>query len=70
MKFRVNVEQDEDGVYIVRCPSLYGCISQGNTRKEALENIKDAISGCLASMKKHKEPLPSSITEEVVDVRV
>ncbi|MEI7683897.1 MAG: type II toxin-antitoxin system HicB family antitoxin [Planctomycetota bacterium] len=47
MKFKVTFEQDEDGIWIVECPKLPGCVSQGNTREEAIENIKDAIKGCL-----------------------
>jgi antitoxin HicB len=58
MKYRVLIEQDEDGVFAVECPSLPGCISQGKTREEALENIQDAIKGYLASLKKHNEPIP------------
>jgi predicted RNase H-like HicB family nuclease len=45
MRYRVVIEQDEDGVYVVECPSLPGCISQGKTRDEAVANIKDAIEG-------------------------
>lgn len=70
MKFRIIIEQDEDGVYIVECPSLPGCISQGSTRQEALENIKDAIRGYLQSLKKHNEPIPPPIEEEVVEVSI
>ena len=47
MKFQVMLEQDEDGVWIVECPSLPGCVSQGLTKGEAIDNIKDAISACL-----------------------
>ena len=43
MKLRVLVEQDEDGKYIARCPSLPGCVSEGDTREEALAYIRDAI---------------------------
>lgn len=68
MKFRVVIESDEDGVYVAECPALPGCISQGKTRAEALENIKDAIQGYIASLKKHGEPVPPSITEEIVEV--
>jgi antitoxin HicB len=70
MKFRVLITQDEDGVFVAECPSLPGCISQGATRDEALANIKDAISGYLASLAKHGEPLPSAIEEETVEVAV
>ena len=66
MKYRVIIERDEDGMFIVECPALPGCISQGKTRSEALENIKDAIAGYLAGLRKHGDPIPPSIEEEVV----
>ncbi len=68
MKYRIMMEQDEDGVFVAECPSLPGCISQGKTRSEALENIKDAIEGYLESLRKHNEPIPPSIQEEVVEI--
>lgn len=67
MRFKVLMEKDEGGVYVVTVPELPGCISQGKTKKEALANIKDAIEGYLASLKKHKEQLPH-FTEEVVEI--
>ena len=70
MKYRIIVEQDEDGVYIAECPNLPGCISEGKTRNEAIENITDAVKGYIKSLKKHKEPIPSSIEEEIVEVNV
>ena len=48
MKFKVVITMGEDGWYIVECLALPGCISQGKTVDQALENIKDAIQGCLA----------------------
>ncbi len=68
MKFRVIIEQDEDGVFVVECPSLPGCVSQGQSRAEAVANIREAIEGYLASLKKHDEPIPPSIDEEVVEI--
>jgi antitoxin HicB len=68
MKFRVLIAPDEDGVFVAECPSLPGCISQGATRAEALANIKNAISGYLASLAQHNEPVPAPITEELVEV--
>lgn len=68
MKYRVIIEQDEDGAYVAQVPALPGCISQGATRKEAVQNIKEAITGYLESLKAHDEPIPPSIYEEVVDV--
>lgn len=47
MVFNVTLDRDEDGVWTVECPSIPGCVSQGDTKDEALENIKDAIHLCL-----------------------
>ena len=68
MKYRIIIEEDEGGMYAAECNSLPGCVSQGKTRKEALKNIKDAIKGYLASLKKHNEPIPPSIYEEMVEI--
>jgi antitoxin HicB len=68
MKYRVVIEPDEDGVFVAECPALPGCISQGKTRAEALANIKDAMIGYLASLKKHGEPTPPPISEEIVEI--
>jgi predicted RNase H-like HicB family nuclease len=68
MKYRIIIEQDEDGMYIAECPALPGCISQGETRAEALENIRDAIKGYLESLRKHGEPIPPPIEEEIIEV--
>lgn len=68
MKYRVRNSQDEDGMFIATCPTLPGCISQGENRREALSNIRDAIEGYLESLKKHNEPIPPSIEEETVEV--
>ncbi len=60
MKLRVIIREDkEDGGYNISCPALLGCHSQGDTTEEALENIKEAIEGCL-------EVLSQSPTTEVV----
>jgi predicted RNase H-like HicB family nuclease len=69
MRYRVTVEADEDGVFVAECPALPGCVSQGKTRDEAIANIKDAIEGYLASLKKHGEAAPLPITEEIIEVQ-
>jgi predicted RNase H-like HicB family nuclease len=68
MKYRVFIEQDEDGVFVAEVPSLPGCISQGKTRAESLKNIQEAIEVYLESLKAHDEPVPPSINEEIVEV--
>lgn len=47
MTFSVILDRDEDGVWVVECPAIPGCVSQGETREQALENIQDAIRLCL-----------------------
>jgi predicted RNase H-like HicB family nuclease len=47
MIFDLALHADEDGVWIVECPSIPGCVSQGQTMEEALENVRDAIHLCL-----------------------
>jgi predicted RNase H-like HicB family nuclease len=68
MKFRILIEQDEDGLFIAECPSLPGCVSQGESRPQALENIQDAIKGYLESLKKHGEPIPPPMEEEIIEI--
>lgn len=70
MRYRVLIEQDEDGVHVAEVPALPGCISQGPTRAEAIGNIKEAIRAYLESLHAHGEPVPPSISEEIVEVSV
>jgi predicted RNase H-like HicB family nuclease len=57
MKFQVTIDRDENGVWIVECPSIPGCVSQGQTRAEALKNVKDAIKVCLEVRAERGMPL-------------
>jgi len=70
MKYRVIIEQDEDGVFVAKVPAMPGCISQGASRTEAMKNIQQAIEAYLESLKAHDEPIPPSIEEEVVEVAI
>ncbi len=65
MRFKVIISEGEDGWLVVECPSLPGCISQGRTVEEALENIKDAIQGCLDVL---GERTSAKDSERVVEV--
>ncbi len=47
MIFHVTLERAEDGWWVAECPALPGCVSQGKDEKEALENIKEAITAWL-----------------------
>ena len=67
MRFVVTIDRDEDGVWVVECPAIPGCVSQGSTRSEALENVKDAIAACLAVRSERGMPLTVEIQQvEVV----
>jgi predicted RNase H-like HicB family nuclease len=68
MKYRVLIQQDEDGFFVAEVPSLPGCISQGVTRSETLHNIQEAIEAYLESLRAHGEAIPPPIEEEVVEV--
>jgi predicted RNase H-like HicB family nuclease len=68
VRYRVVLEQDEDGVFVAEAPSLPGCVSQGRTRSEALANIRDAIAGYVGSLEQRGEPVPPGPEEEFVDV--
>jgi len=57
VKFTVTVDRDEDGVWVVECPAILGCVSQGRTRDKALENVKVAITACLAVRSERGMPL-------------
>ena len=59
MKFRIVIEQDEDGVFVANCPGLQGCHSQGATRSETKANIQEAIEGYLEGFKEHGDCLGS-----------
>lgn len=47
MQFVITIDRDEDGVWITQCPSIPGCVSQGQTKDEAIANIEEAIQSCL-----------------------
>lgn len=47
MKFMVTIDRDGEGMWIVECPAIPGCVSQGATKEEALKNIEEAIALCL-----------------------
>lgn len=68
MRYRVLIEQDEDGAFVAEVPVLPGCISEGHTREEAVENIRETISLYLESLEAHGEPIPPAITEELVEL--
>jgi predicted RNase H-like HicB family nuclease len=68
MKFIVSLDRDETGMIVAQCPSIPGCISQGQTEEEAMENIREAIEGCLEARAEAGMPLTVAIREvEIVN---
>jgi len=70
LKFAITLEQDEDGFIVASCPALPGCHSQGRTEEEAIANIREAIRGYIASIRRHGEPVPSITEVREVEVAV
>ena len=66
MKFTVSFDRDEDGVWVVECPAIPGCVSQGNTKEQAQENIKEAIELCLQV--RAEKGLPLTVETRQVEV--
>lgn len=66
MKFTVTLDRDEDGMWIAECPSIPGCVSQGKTKNEVSDNIKEAIGLCLEV--RIERGLPLTIETKQVEV--
>ena len=68
MKFIATLDRDEDGVWIAECPSIPGCVSQGETKEAALDNLREAIELCLVV--RSEQGLPLTIETQQVEVVV
>ena len=68
MQLTVTLYQDEDDVWVVECPAIPGCVSQGQTRPEALDNIREAITLCLEVRAEKGYPL--TVETEQVEVAI
>lgn len=68
MRFLVTFYQDEDGVYVAECPSIPGCVSQGQKMDEAECNIRSAIKECLEV--RAELGLPQTVSTREIEVPV
>ena len=72
IKYTVILEPADEGGYVVSCPALPGCISQGETLEETLENIKEAILLVIEVLQEENEPIPNEtpeiVTEEISEI--
>lgn len=62
----MTIDRDEDGVWIVECPAIPGCVSQGATKDEAVANIGEAIKLCLEV--RAEQGLPLTIETRQIEV--
>ena len=70
MKYTVIIEPGQESGYVVRVPALRGCVTQGETREEALANVKEAIEVYIEDLLKDGLPVPSEEGSEIVEVEV
>ena len=69
MMLHVTLEPTEDGWFVVECPALPGCVSQGETEEEALANIREAITAWMwAEDQKAAKTIPSALAQVLVAV--
>ncbi len=68
MKLSVTIDRDEDGVWVVECPAIPGCVSQGRTKAQAIKNIEEAIALCLEV--RAERGLPLTVETRQVEVLV
>lgn len=68
MRYTVILQRESDGGYVVSVPALPGCVSQGDSREEALKNIEEAIELYLEDVKAAGEPIPVEDGREYVEV--
>jgi predicted RNase H-like HicB family nuclease len=68
MRFTVVLEREPDGGYVAHVPALPGCVSQGDSRTEAIENIREAIELYLEDCQEAGDPLPTEAGKEFVEV--
>jgi len=68
MRFTTTIYRDEDGEWIAECPAIPGCVSQGKDKDEALQNISEAIVGCLEV--RSERGMPLTVETQEIEVAV
>ncbi len=63
---QVIIYPGQDGYWVAECPSLPGCVSQGQDKEEAIANIREAIEGYVAALKEDNLPIPEDRFEALV----
>lgn len=68
MRYTVILEHEADGGYVASVPALPGCVSQGNSRSEVIENIREAIELYVEDCRDAGDPIPTEAGKEFVEV--
>jgi len=68
MRLVVTIERDESGMFVVQCPAIPGCVSQGATEDEALANIREAIAACVEARAANGMPVTVAVRDIEVPV--
>ncbi len=68
MRYTVILEKEADGGYVVSVPALPGCVSQGDTRDEALANVREAIDLYVEDCRAAGDPVPTEAGKEYVEI--
>ena len=70
MRYTIILERDPSKMVVAHVPALRGCVSQGKTKREALKNVKEAISVYIESLIEQGRPVPTEAGCEVVEMSV
>ena len=70
MKYTVIIEKGRESGYVAQVPALRGCVSQGNTKKETLTNIREAIEAYVEALMEDGLPVPTEVGRESIEVEV
>ena len=70
MKYTVIIEQGRESGYVAYCPALRGCVSQGETKEDALKNIKEAIEVYIEALVGDGFPVPTEVGKDTVELEV
>jgi len=70
MKYTVIIEKGRESGYVVYCPALKGCASQGGTQEEALKNIKEAMEVYIEALVEDSLPVPTEVGKDTIEVEV
>ena len=70
MRYTVILEKGSESGYVVYCPALKGCVSQGESKQQALQNVREAMEAYIEALIEDGLPVPSEVGKETVEVEV